>query len=135
METRCRKSLAPSDAEAQIAVLEASLARANAALAARDLFIETLRGQIARMRRMQFGASSGKLTREIAQLELALGTGNRERSPGDRRDLVRHARATGTSPCVARPPATQGGRPRTRLRRLHMPGLRWCATPPRAGRP
>ncbi|MGW8278823.1 IS66 family transposase [Sphingomonas aurantiaca] len=65
-------SLAPSDAEARIAVLEASLARANAALAARDLLIETLRGQIARLRRMQFGASSEKLTREIAQLELAL---------------------------------------------------------------
>jgi transposase len=64
--------LAPSDAEARIAVLEASLARANAALAARDLLIETLRGQIARLRRMQFGASSEKLTREIAQLELAL---------------------------------------------------------------
>ena len=53
-------------------MLEASLARANAALAARDLLIETLRGQIARLRRMQFGASSEKLTREIAQLELAL---------------------------------------------------------------
>ncbi len=52
-------------------MLEASLARANAALAARDLFFETLRGQIARMRRMQFGVSSEKLTREIAQLELA----------------------------------------------------------------
>jgi len=64
-------SLAPSDAEARITVLEASLARANAALAARDLFFETLRGQIARMRRMQFGVSSEKLTREIAQLELA----------------------------------------------------------------
>ncbi len=52
--------------------MEASLARANVALAARDLLIETLRGQIARLRRMQFGASSEKLTREIAQLELAL---------------------------------------------------------------
>ena len=37
-----------------------------------DLLIETLRGQIARMRRMQFGASSEKQTREIAQLEFAL---------------------------------------------------------------
>ena len=52
--------------------MEASLARANAALAARDLLIDTLRGQIARLRRMQFGASSEKLGREIAQLELAL---------------------------------------------------------------
>ena len=43
-------------------MLEASLARANAALAAHDLLIEPLRGQIARLRRMQFGASSEKLT-------------------------------------------------------------------------
>ena len=56
----------------RIAALEASLARANAALAARDLLIDTLRGQIARLRRMQFGASSEKLGREIEQLELAL---------------------------------------------------------------
>ena len=63
---------ASSDATARIAALEASLARANAALAARDLLIDTLRGQIARLRRMQFGASSEKLRREIAQLELAL---------------------------------------------------------------
>jgi hypothetical protein len=61
-----------SDAAARIAALEVSLARANAALAARDLLIDTLRGQIARLRRMQFGASSEKLGREIAQLELAL---------------------------------------------------------------
>ncbi|MFB9774069.1 IS66 family transposase zinc-finger binding domain-containing protein [Sphingomonas yabuuchiae] len=54
----------PADATARIAVLEASLA-------ARDLLIDTLRGQIARLRRMQFGASSEKLGREIEQLELA----------------------------------------------------------------
>lgn len=63
---------APSDTDARIAALEASLARANAALAARDLLIDTLRGQIAKLRRMQFGASSEKLAREIAQFELAL---------------------------------------------------------------
>ena len=60
------------DATARITALEASLAWANAALAARDLLIDTLRGQIARLRRMQFGASSEKLGREIEQLELAL---------------------------------------------------------------
>ena len=64
--------VSPVDATARIAALEASLARANAALAARDLLIDTLRGQIARLRRMQFGASSEKLGREIEQLELAL---------------------------------------------------------------
>ncbi|BCA63477.1 transposase [Sphingomonas sp. HMP9] len=62
----------PADATARIAALEALLARANAALAARDLLIDSLRGQIARLRRMQFGASSEKLGREVEQLELAL---------------------------------------------------------------
>jgi transposase len=42
------------------------------ALAARDLEIETLRMQLARLRRMQFGRSSEKLDRAIAQLELQL---------------------------------------------------------------
>jgi len=60
------------DHEQRIAALEAALAAANTALAARDLLIETLRVQIARMRRMKFGASSEKLDHAIAQLELAL---------------------------------------------------------------
>ena len=67
-----KTSVSPADATARIAALEASLARANAALAARDLLVDTLRGQIAGARQMQFGASSEKLGREIAQLELAL---------------------------------------------------------------
>jgi len=80
--------VSPADAAARIAALEASLARANAALAARDLLIDTLlidtlRGQIARLRRMQFGASSEKLGREIEQLELALEELEAERdAPG-----------------------------------------------------
>ena len=60
------------DRDLQIAALTAALATAKAELAARDLLIETLRVQIARMRRMAFGASSEKLSHEIAQLELAL---------------------------------------------------------------
>jgi transposase len=60
------------DRDTQIAALTAALATAKAELAARDLLIETLRSQIARMRRMAFGASSEKLSAEIAQLELAL---------------------------------------------------------------
>jgi transposase len=60
------------DQDQRIVALEAALASANAALAARDLLIETLRVQIARMRRMKFGASSEKLDHGIAQLELAL---------------------------------------------------------------
>jgi len=61
-----------SDKDARIAELEAALAAAKAELAHRDLLIETMRVQLARLRRMQFGASSEKLATQIAQLELAL---------------------------------------------------------------
>jgi len=65
MDFRVLEALvSPADATARIAALEASLARANAALAARDLLIDTLRGQIARLRRMQFGASSENCSNE-----------------------------------------------------------------------
>jgi transposase len=64
--------LISSDKDAKIAALEALLAEARAELLHRDLLIETMRVQLARLRRMQFGASSEKLSAEIAQLELAL---------------------------------------------------------------
>lgn len=67
------------DQATQIAALQAALVErdaalviANAALATRDLLIETLRIQIARLRRMKFGTSSEKLDHAIGQLELAL---------------------------------------------------------------
>src|SRR5580704_399237 len=46
--------------------------RRKAALLSRDLLIEKLKVQIARLKRMHFGRSSEKLASEIAQLELAL---------------------------------------------------------------
>ena len=64
--------LISSDKDAKIASLEALLAEAKAELFHRDLLIETMRVQLARLRRMQFGASSEKLSQEIEQLELAL---------------------------------------------------------------
>ena len=51
---------------------DVALAEAKGELLHRDLLIETMRVQLARLRRMQFGASSEKLSQEIAQLELAL---------------------------------------------------------------
>lgn len=60
------------DHAARIALLEAQLAEAQAAVRSRDLLIETLRVQLARMKRMAFGPSSEKLGEQIAQLELAL---------------------------------------------------------------
>src|SRR6202007_509250 len=60
------------DKDARIAELEAALAIARADITARDILIDTLRVQLARLKRMQFGKASEKLTHEIAQLELAL---------------------------------------------------------------
>lgn len=64
--------LSSADKDARIAELEAALAVAQADISARDILIDTLRVQIARLKRMQFGQSSEKLTTQIAQLELAL---------------------------------------------------------------
>ena len=64
--------LSISDKDARIAELETALAVARADISARDILIDTLRVQIARLKRMQFGKSSEKLDTQIAQLELAL---------------------------------------------------------------
>lgn len=50
----------------------ARIAELEALLAGRDLLIDKLRAQIAKLRRLQFGRSSEKLARELGQLELAL---------------------------------------------------------------
>jgi transposase len=68
-------SALPTDVEAlQNLVREqaATLAAKDAELRARDLRIEQILAQLARLRRMQFGRSSEKIDREIEQLELVL---------------------------------------------------------------
>ena len=55
-----------------IADLAGRLAAAEAGLVTKTLEIETLKVQIARLRRQQFGRSSEKLDRQIEQLELVL---------------------------------------------------------------
>jgi transposase len=64
--------ISSSAKDARIAELEAALAAARADISARDILIDTLRVQISRLKRMQFGKSSEKLNAQIAQLELAL---------------------------------------------------------------
>jgi transposase len=75
----------PEDVEslrAIIAAQETELADANRRLHMRDTLIEKLKAQLALLRRARFGASSEKVEREIAQLELALGMANKaSRSP------------------------------------------------------
>ncbi|WP_404379499.1 IS66 family transposase [Caenispirillum salinarum] len=65
----------PDDVEALRAIIAAQaeeLAAARAGLTAKALEVEKLKVQLARLRRMTFGRSSEKLSREIEQLELAL---------------------------------------------------------------
>jgi Transposase C of IS166 homeodomain len=59
----CQSELAQTTAELQAAKLAVQL---------RTLEIEKLKFQIAKLRRMQFGRSSERLTRQIEQLELRL---------------------------------------------------------------
>lgn len=61
-----------SDDAASIARKDARIAELEAALAARDTLIETLRFQLAQLKRATFGHSSEKLSRQIEQLELTL---------------------------------------------------------------
>jgi transposase len=70
------------DKDARIAALEA-------ALAARDTLIDTLRHQLAQLRRMTFGQSSEKLALQIEQLELALEELEGEAEVADSRTVNR----------------------------------------------
>jgi len=57
---------------AALAAKETELAAKDAELRSRDVLVEKLKAQLAALRRARFGASSEKLDRTIAQLELAL---------------------------------------------------------------
>lgn len=59
-------------ARADLAAKDAALEAANNALKHRDLQIEKLKIELARLKRMRFGKSSEKLDRQIEQLELLI---------------------------------------------------------------
>ncbi len=61
-----------SDAASFTLDKDARIAELEAALAARDTLIDTLRAQLAQLRRITFGQSSEKLSLQIEQLELTL---------------------------------------------------------------
>lgn len=81
---------------------------ALSALKTKSLEIEKLKVQLMRLRRMQFGRSSEKLAREIAQLELAL------------EELEASAAAQGEPPAAAAN-ATPALRPQTKPARRALP--------------
>src|ERR1700753_2869060 len=74
----CQRELAAPTAEWQVAPLAVQL---------RTLEIEKLKFQIAKLRRMQFGRSSERLTRQIEQLELRL----EEREAGEAEEITKAA--------------------------------------------
>src|SRR5512135_866021 len=82
-------ALLPDDPEALralIAAQAAELAAARAGLVAKALEIETLKLQIARLRRQTFGRSSEKLGQVIGQLELSLEELKEDQAAGERPD-------------------------------------------------
>jgi transposase len=95
---------------------DTELAAAKAGLLVKALEVEKLKAQLARLRRMQFGRSSEKIAREIAQLELALE--ELEATP-DAEDAEAAAEGD-VDDTPASPAAT---RPRRRRRKLpeHLP--------------
>src|ERR1700757_2371008 len=76
--------------QSELAAATAELQAAKLAIQLRALEIEKLKFQIAKLRRMQFGRSSERLTRHIEQLELGLrglgGGGAEENAKAGGRD-------------------------------------------------
>ena len=118
----CQSELAQATAELQAARLAVQL---------RTLEIEKLKFQLAKLRRMQFGRSSERVTRQIEQLELRLEeleageaeaiSQGRQRRPAAADPPEKPAQAQE----AAGPSAPARGRARTGARRrLHLSGLR-----------
>jgi Transposase C of IS166 homeodomain len=131
-------SLPDSEAlRALIAAQAAELAAARAGLVAKALEIETLKLQIARLRRQTFGRSSEKLGRVIGQLELSLEELEEDRAVGERADEQAAPAATseakrrrGRRPLPEHLPRTERGT-RTGVR---LSGLRRSDAQGRRGR-
>lgn len=111
------------DRDARIVLLEAQLTEAQAAVRSRDLLIETLRVQLARMKRMAFGPSSEKLGEQIAQLELAL----EELEAEAEADATMQASDAGTPPRPAPVRALPAHLPR--VEQVHEPASGACTCP------
>src|ERR1700739_683033 len=104
----CQSELAQTTAEMQAPKLAVQL---------RTLEIEKLKFQIAKLRRMQFGRSSERLTRQIEQLELRL-----EELEGGAAGEVAKGGAASTAPPKSRPlPIREGGRPTRKPLPDHLP--------------
>ena len=91
------------DKDARIAELEAALVAAKADISARDTLIETLRVQLAQLKRLTFGQSSERLAQQIEQLELTLEELEGEAAVSDARTVEPIASAERPSPVRSLP--------------------------------
>ncbi len=82
---------------------DARIAELEAALAARDTLIDTLRFQLAQLRRMSFGQSSEKLASQIEQLELTLEELEGEAEMADARKAIKATAPERPAPVRALP--------------------------------
>ena len=113
-----RMSLATAELPADPAALRAfalacqgELKAAQTAVQLKALEIEKLRFQIAKLRRMQFGRSSERITRQIEQLELQL----EELETGEAEDAARAEASQPEAPALAR------AKPRSKPLPDHLP--------------
>jgi transposase len=93
-----------SDAASFTLDKDARIAELEAALAARDTLIDTLRAQLAQLRRMAFGYSSEKLSLQIEQLELTLEELEGEAAVADVRQEEPTPKSERPSPVRSLPP-------------------------------
>ena len=93
-----------SDAATSSLDKDARIAELEAALAARDTLIDTLRFQLAQLRRMTFGQSSEKLSAQIEQLELTLEELEGEAAVADARKDAPAAKPERPAPVRSLPP-------------------------------
>lgn len=93
-----------SDAASSWSDKDARIAELEVALAARDTLIDTLRFQLAQLRRMTFGQSSEKLSAQIEQLELTLEELEGEAAVADVREAEPADTSERPSPVRSLPP-------------------------------
>ena len=109
--------------QSELATANAELQAAKLAIQLRTLEIEKLKFQLAKLRRMQFGRSSERVTRQIEQLELRL----EELETGEAQEISEAA-------AEDRPlPLRERRQPKRKPLPDHLPGTRSCTSRQRTG--
>jgi len=105
-----------AEREEMLAARTAELAAAKTGLIAKTLEAEKLKAQIAKLRRLQFGASSERIEREIEQFELAL-----EEIEAATAEITAPTTATSAVEASDDPPAPAGSSAANKKKRRQLP--------------